>query len=42
MQHNANTVGIDLAQQTFHLVGMNTTGKIAWHKRLARQALMPY
>ena len=37
MKHNITTVGIDLAKKIFHLVGIDTTGKIVWRKRLTRQ-----
>lgn len=36
MKLQGNTVGIDLAKQTFHLVGTDTSGKIVWRKRLTR------
>jgi transposase len=42
MKHNITTVGIDLAKKIFHLVGMDTTGKIVWRKRLTRHALVPF
>ena len=42
MKHNITTVGIDLAKQIFHLVGMDTTGKVVWRKRLTRHALVPF
>ena len=29
MQQNVSTVGIDLAKQIFHLVGTDTTGRMA-------------
>ncbi len=42
MKQNVSTVGIDLAKKIFHLVGTDTTGKIVWHKRLTRNALVPF
>ena len=42
MKQKANTVGIDLAKQTFHLVGTDAKGKIVWRKKLSRKALMPF
>ena len=42
MKQKANTIGIDLAKQTFHLVGTDTKGKIVWRKKLSRKALMPF
>jgi transposase len=42
MKHQVNTVGIDLAKQTFHLVGTDMHGKIVWRKRLTRNARMPF
>jgi transposase len=42
MQHNVSTVGIDLAKKLFHLVGMDTTGKMVWRKQLTRHALGPF
>jgi transposase len=41
MKQELNTVAIDLAKKVFHLVGVDTTGKILWRKRLTRHALMP-
>ena len=35
-------LGIDLAKQVFHVVGMDDTGAIVWRKRLTRSALMPF
>jgi transposase len=42
MKQKANTIGIDLAKQTFHLVGVDSKGKIVWRKKLSRKALMPF
>src|SRR6266568_7774709 len=42
MKQNITTVGIDLAKNIFHLVGMDTTGKMVWRKRLTRHALVPF
>ena len=40
--HRITTVGIDLAKKIFHLVGMDTTGKMVGRKRLTRHALVPF
>ena len=40
MKQKATTVGIDLAKQTFHLVGADAKGKIVWRKKLSRKALL--
>jgi hypothetical protein len=34
-------LGIDIAKQVFHVVGMDDTGNVLWRKRLPRAALMP-
>jgi hypothetical protein len=34
-------LGIDIATQLLHVVGMDDTGTIAWRKRLTRMGLMP-
>jgi transposase len=39
---NTSVVGIDLAKRVYHLVGMNRTGKLIWHKRIARAGLMEF
>ncbi|HZA28286.1 MAG TPA: IS110 family transposase [Gammaproteobacteria bacterium] len=42
MKHHVTTVGIDLANKIFHLVGTDPTGKIVWRKQLTRHALLPF
>src|SRR5688500_5856909 len=42
MKQDVSVVGIDLAKQTFHVVGMDATGQILFRKRLSRDALMPF
>jgi transposase len=37
-----SVLGIDIAKQLFHGVGMHDTGTIVWRKRLTRSALMPW
>ena len=37
-----SVLGIDIAKQLFHVVGMDDTGTVVWRKRLARGALMPF
>jgi hypothetical protein len=37
-----SVLGIDLAKQVFHVVGMHDTGTVVWRKRLTRSALMPF
>jgi transposase len=37
-----SVLGIDIAKQLFHVVGMDDTGTIVWRKRLTRSALMPF
>ncbi len=41
MQHEMTVLGIDMAKRVLHAVGMDDTGKIVFHKRLSRHALMP-
>ena len=41
MKQNITTVGIDLANKIFHLVGTDATGKLVWRKQLTRHALLP-
>ena len=41
MKHERHVLGIDSAQRVLHAVGMDDTGKIVFHKRLSRHALMP-
>jgi hypothetical protein len=40
MKQELSTVAIDLAKKVFHLVGVDTTGKMLWRKRLTRNTLM--
>ena len=42
MEKNLRVLGIDMAQQIFHVVGMDETGKIALRKRILRGALMSF
>jgi hypothetical protein len=42
MQHELNTVAIDVAKKVLHLVGTDTTGTMLWRKRLSRHALMAF
>jgi transposase len=37
-----SVLGIDIAKQLFHVVGMDDTGTVVWRKRLTRSALMPF
>ena len=37
-----SVLGIDIAQQVFHVVGRHDTGTLVWRKRLTRSALMPF
>jgi transposase len=36
-----SVLGIDIAQQVFHVVGMPDTGTMVWRKRLTRSAVRP-
>jgi transposase len=38
----ANVLGIDIAKQVFHIVGLDDTSNIVLRKRLPRGALMPF
>ena len=40
MNKQLSVVGIDSAKQVFHLVGMDTEGKVLMRKRLNRSHLM--
>jgi transposase len=42
MTQQVSVLGIDIAKQTFHVVGMDRLGKIIFRKRLTRGALMPF
>jgi transposase len=37
-----SVLGIDIAKQIFHVVGMDDTGTVVWRKRLPRGALMSF
>jgi transposase len=37
-----SVLGIDIAKQLFHVVGMDDAGTVVWRKRLTRGALMPF
>ncbi len=37
-----SVLGIDLAKQVFHVIGMDDAGTIIWRKRLTRSGLMPF
>jgi len=37
-----SVLGIDLAKQLFHVVGMDDAGTVVWRKRFTRRALMPF
>ncbi len=41
MEKNHRVLGIDMAMQIFHPVGLDETGQIVWRKRPTRQALLP-
>jgi hypothetical protein len=40
MAQTITVLGIDIATQVFHLVGMDDSGRIVLRKRLARRALL--
>jgi transposase len=42
MKKHLRVLGIDIAKQIFHVVGMDDTGTIVLRKRLPRGALMPF
>lgn len=42
MEKHLRVLGIDIAKQIFHVVGMDETGNIVLRKRLPRGALMPF
>jgi transposase len=42
MKKNLRGLGIDIATQLFHVVGMDDTGTIVLRKRLPRGVLMPF
>jgi len=37
-----SVLGIDIAKQLFHAVGMDDAGTVVWRKRLTRNGLMPF
>jgi transposase len=37
-----SVLGIDIAKQLFHAVGMDDAGTVVWRKRLTRSGLMPF
>jgi transposase len=37
-----SVLGIDLAKQLLHVVGVDEAGTIVWRKRLTRSGLMPF
>jgi transposase len=37
-----SVLGIDLAKQIFHVVGLDDTGNVVLRKRIPRSALMPF
>ena len=41
LKQDVRVVGIDLAKQTFHGVGLDATGQILFRQRLSRKALRP-
>jgi hypothetical protein len=41
MEKNLRVLGIAMAMQIFHPVGLDETGQIVWRKRPTRQALLP-
>jgi transposase len=42
MEKNLRVLGIDIAKQIFHIVGMDDTGNVGLRKRLPRGALIPF
>ena len=38
----ATRIGIDLAKNIFHLVGMDASGRVVWRKALARRKLLEF
>ena len=42
MTQKLSVVGIDLAKQLFHVVGMDERGKVVLRKRLTREGLLPF
>jgi hypothetical protein len=37
-----SVLGIDIAKQLFHVVGLDDTGTVVWRKRFRWGALMPF
>jgi transposase len=42
MAQTITVLGIDIAKQVFHIVGMDDSGHVVLRKRLARSALLPF
>src|SRR5918992_2343222 len=42
MTQHMSVLGIDIAKQVFHVVGMDDSGHVVLRKRLARSALLPF
>jgi transposase len=42
MAQHMSVLGIDIAKQVFHVVGMDDSGHVVLRKRLARSALLPF
>jgi hypothetical protein len=42
MAHKLSVLGIDIAKQVFHVVGMDDTGHVVLRKRIARSGLLPF
>lgn len=42
MAQHMSALGIDIAKQVFHIVGMDDSGHVVLRKRLARRALLPF
>ncbi len=38
----ATRIGIDLAKNIFHLVGMDASGRVVWRKALGRRKLLEF
>jgi transposase len=42
MAQTISVLGIDIAKQVFHIVGMEDRGRVVLRKRLARSALLTF
>jgi len=42
MAQQISVLGIDIAKQVFHVVGMDDTGHVVLRKRIARSGLLPF